>query len=144
MSRAFCFGMLLFVGPFLSPSWAQNKTEPTDTGPRYPRALPFEWDYSCPGAGRDCSFVCTGERAVHVIKLRINLETITLEGSQKAPSCVLRFLHDRDPAGEWLCHKRRAQHLSMSSQWHEVGLFWSTEIASVSGPINLRFEDAAW
>lgn len=99
MSRAVCFGMLLFVCPLLSTSWAQNKTEPTDTGPRYPRTLPFEWDYSCPGAGRDCSFVCTGERAVHVTKLRINLETITLEGSQKAPAVFYDFSTIEIPQG---------------------------------------------
>jgi hypothetical protein len=94
MSRAVCFGMLLFVCPFLSPSWAQNKTEPTDTGPRRPQTLPFQWDYSCPGAvGKDCSFLCTGEggRTVHVIRLRINLEAITVEGSQKAPAVFYDF-----------------------------------------------------
>jgi hypothetical protein len=93
MSRAVCFGMLLFVCPFLSTSWAQNKIDPTDTGPRRPQTLPFQWNYSCPGAGRDCSFLCTGEggRAVHVTRLRINLETITVEGSQKAPAVFYEF-----------------------------------------------------
>ncbi len=33
MSRALFLGTLLFAGPFLSMSWAQNKTEPTQTGP---------------------------------------------------------------------------------------------------------------
>jgi len=61
MSRAVLFGTLLFVGPFLSLSWAQNKTEPTEAGPPYPAAskMTFQWDYSCPG-GRDCSFTCPG------------------------------------------------------------------------------------
>jgi hypothetical protein len=49
MSRAVRFGMLIFVCPFLSPSWAQNKTKPTDTGPRRPQTVPIQWDYSCPG-----------------------------------------------------------------------------------------------
>ena len=92
MSRALFFGTLLLVGPFLSMSWAQNKTEPTNTGPRHPRTLPFQWEYSCPG-GKDCSFICTGAggRATHVIWLRINLETITVEGSQNAPAVFYDF-----------------------------------------------------
>src|SRR5882724_5494022 len=88
MSRAVCFGMLLFVSPFLSTSWAQNKTKPL-----HPRTLPFQWEYSCRGAGRDCSFICTGAggRATHVLRLRINLETITVEGSQTAPAVFYDF-----------------------------------------------------
>ncbi len=35
MSRALFLGTLLF-GPFLNMSWAQNKTEPTQTRPTFP------------------------------------------------------------------------------------------------------------
>jgi len=31
MSRALFLGTLLFAGPFLNMSWAQNKTEPAQT-----------------------------------------------------------------------------------------------------------------
>jgi hypothetical protein len=33
MSRALFLGTLLFAGLFLNMSWAQNKTEPTQTRP---------------------------------------------------------------------------------------------------------------
>ena len=81
--------MLLFVGPFLSTSWAQ--TEPTDGGPLFPGTsqITFQWDYSCPG-GKVCSFICPGGGASHVIKLRMYLGTIPV-GSQEAPAVIYDF-----------------------------------------------------
>jgi hypothetical protein len=50
MSRALFLGTLLLVGPFLSMSWAQNKTEPTKTGAAFPgkSQMTFQWDYAGP------------------------------------------------------------------------------------------------
>jgi hypothetical protein len=93
MSRALFFGLLLIIGPFLSTSWAQNKTEPTDHGPLYPgrSQITFEWDYSCPG-GRGCSFICPGGGgASHVIKLRMYLGTIPVGSTQNAPAVIYDF-----------------------------------------------------
>jgi hypothetical protein len=100
MSRAMFFGTLLLVGPFLSASWAQNKTEPTETGPPYPGTLQFRWEYSCPG-GKDCSFICSGAggRATHVTRLRINLGTITVDSSQSAPAVFYDFTTVEIPRG---------------------------------------------
>jgi hypothetical protein len=91
MLRAVFFGTLTFVCSVLSMSWAQNKTEPTETGP-HPGTLQFRWEYSCPG-GKDCSFICSGAggRATHVIRLRINLGTITVDSSQNAPVVFYDF-----------------------------------------------------
>ena len=95
MLRAVFFGTLLFVCSFLSMSWAQNKTEPTEAGPPYPATskMTFQWDYSCPG-GRDCSFICPGGGgggASHVIKLRMYLGTINVGISENAPALFYDF-----------------------------------------------------
>jgi hypothetical protein len=94
MSRAVFFGTLLFVGPFLSMSWAQNKTEPTNTGPLFPGTsqMTFQWNYSCPG-GRACSFSCQGEgaSASHVTKLNMYLGTIPFSSNQNAPAVFYDF-----------------------------------------------------
>ena len=92
MSRAVFFGTLLFVWPFLSMSWAQNKAQPTEAGPPYPATskMTFQWDYSCPG-GRDCSFICPGGGGSHVIKLRMYLGTIPVDNSQNAPAVFYDF-----------------------------------------------------
>jgi hypothetical protein len=93
MSRALFLGTVLLVGPFLSMSWAQNKTEPT--GPpqqQGPLQQTFQWEYSCP-SGKDCSFICPGggEGASHVIRLRIYLGTIPVGSSQNAPAVFYDF-----------------------------------------------------
>jgi len=93
MSRALFLGTLLFVGPFLSISWAQNKTEPTETAP--PSSVmsktTFQWDYSCPG-GRACSFICPGGGGgSHVIKLSMYLGTVPFDSSQNAPAVFYEF-----------------------------------------------------
>ena len=93
MLRALFVGVLLFVGPFLSTSWAQNKTEPTDGGPLFPGTsqITFQWDYSCP-AGKACSFICLGGAgASHVIKLRMYLGTIPVGSTQNAPAVIYDF-----------------------------------------------------
>ena len=92
MSRAFFFGTLLFVGTFLSMSWAQNKIEPTQTGPTVPAGsnITFQWNYSCL-SGKDCSFSCPGSGgASHVTKLIIYLGTISV-GSNQDPAVFYEF-----------------------------------------------------
>ena len=75
MSRALFLGTLLFAGPFLNMSWAQNKTEPTQTRLSFPfTKTTFQWEYSCPG-GVACSFICPGGEATQVIKLSLYLGT---------------------------------------------------------------------
>ena len=92
MSRALFLGTLPFAGPFLSMSWAQNKTEPTQTEPRFPfTKTTFQWDYSCP-VGKTCSFACPpGGEATHVIKLRLYLGTVLFDTSQNAPAVFYEF-----------------------------------------------------
>jgi hypothetical protein len=93
MSRALSLGILLFVGLFLSTSWAQNKTEATEGGPLFPgkSQITFQWDYSCPG-GKGCSFICPGGGgASHVIKLKMYLGTIPVGSTQNAPAVIYDF-----------------------------------------------------
>jgi hypothetical protein len=86
MSRALFLGTLLFAGPFLNMSWAQNKTEPT-----FPfTKTTFQWEYSCPG-GAACSFICPGEEGIQVIKLSLYLGTVSFDGSQNAPAVFYEF-----------------------------------------------------
>jgi len=94
MSRALFLGMLLFAGPFLSVTWAQNKTGPIENRPSFPdrSQMTFQWNYSCPG-GRVCSFICPGENgaASHVTRLNMYLGTIPVGSSQNAPAVFYDF-----------------------------------------------------
>ena len=92
MLRGLFLGTLLFVGPFLSASWAQNKAEPLAPGPPFPGGsnITFQWDYSCL-SGRDCSFSCPGSGgASHVTKLIIYLGTIPV-GNNQDPAVFYDF-----------------------------------------------------
>jgi hypothetical protein len=91
MSRALFLGTLLLVGPFLNMSWAQNKTEPTQTRPPFPFAkTTFQWEYSCPG-GAACSFNCPAGEAVQVTKLSLYLGTVSFDVGQNAPAVFYEF-----------------------------------------------------
>ena len=92
MSRALFVGTLLFVGPCLSMSWAQNQTEPPQPGPPFPNGsnITFQWDYSCP-SGKDCSFICPGGGASHVTKLIIYLGAIPVGSNQDHPAVFYDF-----------------------------------------------------
>jgi hypothetical protein len=97
MSRALFLGTLLFAGPFLSLSWAQDKTEPTQTAPPFPfTKTTFQWDYSCP-AGIACSFDCPGGRAEHVIKLSVYLGTVPFDSGPSARECFTNSLRENFP-----------------------------------------------
>ena len=91
MSRALFLVTLLFVGPFLSVSWAaQDKTEPT--GPSFPGSsseTTFQWDYSCP-ANIACSFVCPGEMS-RLLKLSLYLGTVPVDNNQNAVAVFYEF-----------------------------------------------------
>jgi hypothetical protein len=137
MSRAACFGMLLFVCPFLSPSWAQNKTEPTDTGPRRPQTLRFNGTIPALEGRQRLLIPLYGRRRKTRNQVEDQLGSNNCRRQPKSSGRVLRFRRDGNPAGERLRHKRWARHSSMSSQWHEVGLFWSTEIDPQNAPLSL-------
>jgi hypothetical protein len=112
MSRAVFLGVLLFAGPFLSMSWAQNKTEPAQTGPPFPFTKTiFQWDYSCP-AGIGCSFVCPGGDASHVIKLSLYLGTVSFDGSQNAPAVFYEFVTREFPHASGFSISARLSNLS--------------------------------
>ena len=100
MSRALFLVTLLFVGSFLSVSWAQNKAEPPAQGPPFPggSSITFQWDYSCIN-GRDCSFTCPGSGgASHVTKLIIYLGTIPV-GSNEDTAVLYEFSTREIPRG---------------------------------------------
>jgi hypothetical protein len=90
MSRTLFLGTLL-AGPLLSMAWAQNETTPTQTGPHFPFAKTIsQWEYSCPG-GLACSFVCPGGEGTQVIKLRLYLGTVSIDGSKNTPAVFYEF-----------------------------------------------------
>jgi hypothetical protein len=100
MSRALFLGTPLFAGPFLSMSWAQNKTEPTHTRPPFPfTKTTFQWEYSCPGGVIACSFVCPGGDASQVSKLSLYLGTVSFDGSQNAPAVFYEYSSRGYPHG---------------------------------------------
>ena len=87
-------GTLLFA-PFLSVSWAQDKTQPpTPVPPVLAGAeITSQLNYSCP-SNTACSFICpggVGGGADHVIKLTIYLGTMSLGNDQNAPALFYDF-----------------------------------------------------
>ena len=112
MSRALFLGTLLFAGPFLSMSWAQNKTEAAQTVPPFPFSkTTFQWDYSCP-TPIACSFICPGGEASHVIKLSLYLGTVSFDGSQNAPAVFYEFVTREFPHASGFSISARLSNLS--------------------------------
>jgi len=74
----------------LNVCWAQSKADE----PAFPFTKRiFRWDYSCPGVSAfGCSFTCPGQAGVgHLIKLRLYLRIISLDGSQTAPALFYEY-----------------------------------------------------
>jgi hypothetical protein len=83
-------GTLLFAGPLLSASWAQNKAEPVAPFPGGSE-ITFQRNYSCPSS-RGCSFSCPGlGGASHVTKLTIYVGTIPVGSKQDVPAVFYVF-----------------------------------------------------
>jgi hypothetical protein len=88
-------GTLLFAGPFLSVSWAQDKSEPPTPAPPFLAGaeITSQLNYSCP-SNTACSFVCSGgglSGADHVTKLTVYLGTMPLGNDQNAPALFYDF-----------------------------------------------------
>jgi hypothetical protein len=101
MSRGLFLGTLLFVGLFLSASWAQNKTERTESGAPFPGTsdITFQWNYSCP-SDKGCSFDCPGSGgASSVTKLTVYLGTIPISRTQNFPAVFYEFSAREIPRG---------------------------------------------
>ena len=88
-------GTLLFAGPFLTVSWAQDKAEPPTLVPPYMAGaeITSQLNYSCP-SNTACSFICpggVGGGADHVTRLTIYLGTMPLGNDQNAPALFYDF-----------------------------------------------------
>jgi hypothetical protein len=98
MSRRLFLGTLgtaLFVGSFLTTSWAQNVSEPPTSAPPFLSGaeITSQLNYSCP-SNTACSFVCSAGGqlgADHVTKLTIYLGTMPLGNDQNAPALFYDF-----------------------------------------------------
>jgi hypothetical protein len=87
MSRTLSLGTLLFALLSLNVCWAQDKA----VEPAFPFTKSiFRWDYSRP-TGIGCSFACPGQSASHLIKLRLYLGTISIDGGQTALALISEF-----------------------------------------------------
>jgi len=89
MSRTLSLVTLLFAFLSLNECWAQSK----GNEPAFPFTKSiFRWDYSCPGV-IGCSFACPGQAGVvgHLIKLRLYLGTISIDGSQITPALFYEY-----------------------------------------------------
>ena len=77
-----------------SPSDASNKSRQGKADePAFPFTKSiFRWDYSCP-AGLGCTFACPGQAGSlgHLIKLRLYLGAISIDGSQTAPALFYEY-----------------------------------------------------
>jgi hypothetical protein len=88
-------GTLVFASQFLSPSWAQDKTQPPAPVPPVLAGaeITSQLNYSCP-SNTACSFTCpggVGGGADHVTKLTIYLGTMPLGNDQNAPAMFYDF-----------------------------------------------------
>jgi hypothetical protein len=98
MSRGLCLvtvGTPLFVGSFLTVSWAQGVSESPTPVPSFLSAaeITSQFNYSCP-SNTACSFVCSGgglSVTEHVTKLTVYLGTMPLGNNQNAPALFYDF-----------------------------------------------------
>ena len=99
MLRALFLGTILFADLIFSTAWAQNKAEPTQTGPHFPftRTI-FQWEYSCQG-GEACSFICPGGVQTQVTKVRLYLGAVSIDGSQNIPAVYYEYNSRQFPQG---------------------------------------------
>ena len=91
--HALVLGAVLLVGGPSVQSLSAQDGKRSEGGPPYPgaSAVAFEWQYSCTD-GRGCSFNCPGAGgASHVTKLAIHLQTIPLNGNQRAFGIFYEF-----------------------------------------------------
>jgi hypothetical protein len=89
---------LLFAGPFLSASWAENDADPD---PPYPAGsdITFQWSYSCPSS-KGCSFSCPGAGgASHVTKLTLYLGRMRIGTNQNSLALFYDFSTVEIPRG---------------------------------------------
>jgi hypothetical protein len=85
--------VLLTGGPSVQSQSAQDGKRSEGGPPPYPGAseVAFEWQYTCTDE-KVCSFNCPGAGgAAHVTKLAIHLQTIPLNGNQKAFGIFYEF-----------------------------------------------------
>ena len=101
VSRGLCFvtlGTPLFVGSFLTVSWAQGVTPTPAPSLLSVAEITSQFNYSCP-SNTACSFVCSGggsgggglSGAEHVTKLTVYLGTMPLGNNQNAPALFYDF-----------------------------------------------------
>jgi hypothetical protein len=91
--HALVLGAALLIGGPLVQSLSAQDGKRSEEGPPYPGAseVAFEWQYSCVN-GRGCSFNCPGAGgAANVTKLAIHLQTIPLNGNQRAFGIFYEF-----------------------------------------------------
>ena len=97
MSRGLCLvtlGTPLFVGSFLTVSWAQGVTPTPAPSFLSVAEITSQFNYSCP-SNTACSFVCSGGGGLsgteHVTKLTVYLGTMPLGNNQNAPGLFYDF-----------------------------------------------------
>jgi hypothetical protein len=94
--RGLCLVMLgtpLFVGSFLTLSWAQSVSESPTPSFLSAAEITSQFNYSCP-SNTACSFVCSGgglSGTEHVTKLTVYLGTMPLGNNQNAPALFYDF-----------------------------------------------------
>jgi hypothetical protein len=92
MSRTLSLGMLIFAF-VLNVCWAQNEAD--KPGFPFTKSI-FRWEYSCPTGAINCTFSCPGGQTMaavadHLIKLRLYLGTISMDGGQTVPAVFYEF-----------------------------------------------------
>ena len=98
VSRELFLGTLLFVGFFVSATWAQERT---GLQAPFPAAsnITMQWNYSCL-SGQACSFVCPGAgSASSVTKLTIYLGSMPVSTNQNSPAMFFSFTARDIPRG---------------------------------------------
>jgi hypothetical protein len=83
----------LFAAVLVNPLQAQSKPAPNASGSPYPvgSGITYQWDYSCPSGGGECSFTCGIGGASHVKKLGIYLGAMPVGTDQKNSTLFYEF-----------------------------------------------------
>jgi hypothetical protein len=83
----------LFAAVFVNPAMAQDKIAPSAPGPACAGGadITYQWDYSCPSSGGECSFTCGSGGASHVTKLSISVGSMPIGTDQNNSTFFYEF-----------------------------------------------------
>jgi hypothetical protein len=92
MRRTLILGTM-FAALLVNPLMAQDKAAPSAPASNYlgGSSITYQWDYSCPSSGGECSFTCGSGGAGHVIKLAVSLGAMPIGTDEQNSTLFYEF-----------------------------------------------------